>query len=1199
MEEIKKSSTPVKSWIKKYKSTFVKYNKYIRDNDWAMEYEPQDEFSVQLAITKIVLSRLKYFVTKFDSYRELGYVKDFIELMLKSVTEFERVCEEYIKLNDWTLLSADVISQKKEIKFQADILSDLNKISDTLALLDIDGKTTTLQEMPIYGDKKVPFLMAGMMENKFESIKKFSQAVRTELGYFNSVALENPLSVLDSPEMFINIKNPPKYDNSKHYFEQSADVIQFYENELEKIRKGITIAGVYLSGWLYWHINYFKTEVPMDMFKDTKHYDPYKKILISQPLLRDNEVFVTEMYTEAGVQNLGLLMFGSRRIGKTVLEASLLTYLAVTVPFGEHFVYGGSSGDLDKLAKTLETGFQNVHPAFYLPRNRSDWDDKIEFGLRHNDNTKIPYGHIFINNLNKARTEEEIGAGGTPTGFIVDEVGKFPITKLWMTSLPSFQNPTGWNLTPLLAGCFVAKTKVFDAYGSIVNVEEIRMDTGILGYDTKRNEVSIEPVSHVNPASMKECVTIKTASGVSLTCSYDHPFLVGEEFIEAKDLELGTALSSPYVIENRLKQVENFDYLAKGKGYFSAAKSDLIIEVAKRNYKGHGEQIKRHTMESIDSLEFDPKVSSKARATRISFIEGIMLYFIKNKDEETLLTVRNDSYEETNIIRLVMLSLGVHSKITVGTPNVLELDEYNTAKVVKLVTRYAYTGRIQRFYKGTPLEKDSKTYDAYVTRFEDELLNTPYVYDEIVSIEAVGSKTVYNLTADSTHTYLAEGFITHNTGGNKKLSTEAREMLLNPDAYSLLAMDWDKLNGYVKEEDLVTWERSAFGIFMPAQMSFMEGLTKDRTNLAEWLDIDDEDLKKIEIRVTNWKDSLETIRKVRETKKALPELLKKEKMYYPLNVNESFLTEGNSIFEVDLLVAHEIMLKESGDYGQPFKMVRANGATGVKAVPAPEKEIPKFPWKGGIIDAPVIILEHPVFGVDEKAPPFLYCAGLDSYKTDTSEGSSLGSLVIFKRFLTVNDEYANSVVAVYTTRPNRIDTFNEQIEMILNYYNATLLQENQDISFERYLRRKNLVNKYMVSGTSIAKLFINPNATQMNDIGLNASKKNQLYYFGRIANYVNEVLEVGKDDEGNQLYMIGGARIKDIGLLVELISYRHGGNFDRIISFGHALLLAEYYDEIGRFPKIKTERSTKYKKDLRSRNLYGVPSWKMNTKKNR
>jgi hypothetical protein len=63
-----------------------------------------------------------------------------------------------------------------------------------------------------------------------------------------------------------------------------------------------------------------------------------------------------------------------------------------------------------------------------------------------------------------------------------------------------------------------------------------------------------------------------------------------------------------------------------------------------------------------------------------------------------------------------------------------------------------------------------------------------FQYETIESVESIGSQTVYNLTADNTHTYTANGIITHNSSfdGLKK-------MFYHPDAFNVLSFPniWD------------------------------------------------------------------------------------------------------------------------------------------------------------------------------------------------------------------------------------------------------------------------------------------------------------------------------------------------------------------------------------------------------------------------
>lgn len=55
-------------------------------------------------------------------------------------------------------------------------------------------------------------------------------------------------------------------------------------------------------------------------------------------------------------------------------------------------------------------------------------------------------------------------------------------------------------------------------------------------------------------------------------------------------------------------------------------------------------------------------------------------------------------------------------------------------------------------------------------------------------MESIGVRRIYNLTAGDSHTYLANDFITHNTGGDSdpKALDGLSQMFYNPEAYNIL-----------------------------------------------------------------------------------------------------------------------------------------------------------------------------------------------------------------------------------------------------------------------------------------------------------------------------------------------------------------------------------------------------------------------------
>ena len=845
--------SPIQRWIDDYKTTFKQYQEHCRANNWVFSENLEQLYDIEKLFINIALDRAKQFTKKFESYLRYQYVQDFLELLLEPVRLYMERYHLYLRSN-MLINIQDPDRKLREMEFQAKLTADYNKFSDRYYDLNINREEQH-SELPIHGYKKIPFLMAKTMEDMFPYIKDIKTSLnKLEEATTEDLATHTVYDVMNSTELFRNIKNPPPYDLTKHYYEQSKDTLDFYEEELKKIKQGVTIAGVFIHPLLYWHINYFKTDMPMNMFKGTPFYDPNESILIGHPFLRDNELFFVDSYQRAQEQNLSLFMFGSRRIGKTTLEASLLSWRSTIVRNGEGYVVGGSERDLKKLSKTIMIAMNNIHPAFRLQNNRQDWDSHVQLGLKKKDNTVIDYNNLYISNVNSGSKADSLKtAGGSPSVFAVDEIGKFDCKLMYQQALPSFDTPEG-----------------------------------------------------------RRCPVVLTG-----------------------------------------------------------------------------------------------------------------------------------------------------------------------------------------------------------------------------------------------------------TGGEEEMSRDAQDMLLNPASYAILPMDWELLENYVGEERLVTWKRRSFGIFVPGQMSYKSGLKKKVTTLADYKKVESESLKKLELHLTDWANAKEVMEKDRENKKNDKDALAQEKMSYPFDPMESFVNRIENPFCAKEGQEHLEHLREEGLTGKKVEITRLDGTKRLKTFFS-DKELAPFPFKGGNIDAPIVIFEEPP---ENPKFDFTYVAGLDPYKHDKANTDSIGVLYIFKRAVNIKDPFADRVVAVYAARPDRIDTFNETCEMLLEGYGAQCLMENADISFQIYLRRKGKDGILLANGEELVQSQINPRAVQNNKVGMNTSIVNQRYIFNLTQGYANEWITVGHTEEGDAIEKRGIVRIPDEGLLQEMIGYYPGMNADRLVAFGHALALARYWDSLNLVPR--------------------------------
>jgi hypothetical protein len=236
-------------------------------------------------------------------------------------------------------------------------------------------------------------------------------------------------------------------------------------------------------------------------------------------------------------------------------------------------------------------------------------------------------------------------------------------------------------------------------------------------------------------------------------------------------------------------------------------------------------------------------------------------------------------------------------------------------------------------------------------------------------------------------------------------------------------------------------------------------------------------------------------------------------------------------------------------------------------------------------DAPIVIYEFPV----SNAPFGLYVAGVDPYRQGKSEYSdSLGAVYIYKRMHDITGEkYQDMLVASFVARPDKKEKWEEQARLLIKYFNARTLCENDDISFIEYMKAKGDA-QYLEKQPDWLKEIV-PNTTVSREYGIHrSSDKIRDFLHSCLKRYLEEELVTEKDKDGNITRQVMGVhRILDPVLLEEIIQYNDKeGNFDRIIAVELALALAYKMDPI--YGKAKTEPDrTLGNKKKKSKTLFG------------
>ena len=385
------------------------------------------------------------------------------------------------------------------------------------------------------------------------------------------------------------------------------------------------------------------------------------------------------------------------------------------------------------------------------------------------------------------------------------------------------------------------------------------------------------------------------------------------------------------------------------------------------------------------------------------------------------------------------------------------------------------------------------------------------------------------------------------TGGDMKRFMDAKSLMFDVDNFNFLT--------YNNEKD----ERRVHGLFISYKYR-MEA--KEQSTLGKFLgQPEDSDLNNISMLVSNEEKAKEiTEGNLERLKKAGDRIAYlKEKMYYPQEVDDIFLNEDTNIFDIEAAKRQKFRLLQQERTGTP--VVLFHDGEKIAHEFTDKQPITNFPLKNtDLKDAPVVIYEFPIAN-----PPYgLYVAGVDPYRQgQAAYSTSLGSVYIYKRMHDISGEkYQDMFVASYCARPDKKETWEEQARLLIKYYNARTLCENDDISFIEYMKAKGDAH-YLERQPEWLKEIV-PGTTVRRDYGVHrSSEKIRDYLHNCLKKYLEESVYKETDDDGNVIKeVLGVSKIFDPVLLEEIIQYNDQGNFDRIIAAELAIAQALKMDPI-------------------------------------
>ena len=270
---------------------------------------------------------------------------------------------------------------------------------------------------------------------------------------------------------FLKNQTPPKRTEKRY--------VSFWLKHIEYCKSGVFVGGVYVSGWLYWHTNFFKISI------DEQDEWGNSITVIKNPDLRDNEWMIDFAHRKTDTDKKDpLVVVGTRRFAKTVFIASRIAYKSFIFQNSHSVIIGASSSDISNITKYFDE-FYSARPDCFSDLMKSgDWlksasdveivyssllsqkkasNAKVKWVMNpitpklldmSTNESKYTFSRIAVRNLEhgQVKSKEELLAGITPTEVIWDEAGKYLFQKQRGALLPAIQTKFGKRTTEILVG---------------------------------------------------------------------------------------------------------------------------------------------------------------------------------------------------------------------------------------------------------------------------------------------------------------------------------------------------------------------------------------------------------------------------------------------------------------------------------------------------------------------------------------------------------------------------------------------------------------------------------------------------------------------------------------------------------------------------------------------------------------------------
>ncbi len=391
-------------------------------------------------------------------------------------------------------------------------------------------------------------------------------------------------------------------------------------------------------------------------------------------------------------------------------------------------------------------------------------------------------------------------------------------------------------------------------------------------------------------------------------------------------------------------------------------------------------------------------------------------------------------------------------------------------------------------------------------------------------------------------------------GELKHLDGGLKDVIVNPEAQNFYWVDniWDKDNEY---------EGKRCGFFVPESWAYY-GVDENGVPFVD--EHGNSDLPRTETYILKQREEIKS-QSLESYMFAISQ--------GPLSLMECFQYRSESVFPKDI-IDHQIsaieMKKDHGTYIDLYetekklvkhKLLSKFENEPILDFPVKPKEIKN---KDGVIQVWEFPMERPPYG--------LYWAGVDICRDSESLNSpSIHCIDIFKGTHKLSQEFAHEKpVASYRCRPKDKMDFYKKAMMLLDFYNAEALVENNVRWFiQEVIKDK---KQHKISKTPKWLMDITPTSTSQltAPYGVPMTSKLKDELIDTLVRYVSKVIYISYDEKtGEPTEHFGVENIKNIFVLREMLAWKpikeqtSKDNYDNLISLGLAIMSAEKAEMLG------------------------------------